>query len=84
MLLSNSCAELSGRCDRRCQKLTASLMLVEEPAYERRPYWNGFGGIDQEMTVASKRREHPKFRFPACSTERSPFLRASLSSGMGC
>jgi len=53
-------------------------MLVEEPAYERRPYWNGFGGIDQEMTVASKRREHPKFRFPACSTERIPFLRASL------
>ena len=59
-------------------------VLVEEPAYERRPYWNGFGGIDQEMTVASKRREHLKFRFPACSTERIPFLRASLSSGIGC
>jgi len=37
-------------------------MLVEEPAYERRPYWNGFSRIDQEVTVASKRREHAKLR----------------------
>ena len=29
-----------------CQKLTASLMLVEKPAYDRRPYWNGFSRIN--------------------------------------
>ena len=40
-------------------------MLIEEPAYKRRPYWNGFGRIDEEVAVASERREHSKLRFPA-------------------
>src|SRR5215212_3608988 len=40
-------------------------MLVEELAYERRPYWNGFSRIDKEVAVASERREYSKLRFPA-------------------
>jgi hypothetical protein len=45
-------------------------MLVEEPAYERRPYWNGVSRIDQEVTVASKWRE--RLTAEAAKEYRSP------------